>query len=329
MKDIPQKSPILLAVGFTLVAIVIATVVCVAVADLGAPENLLNLWPLSVGLIGFSVVAWTNPQVRNRALVLFAIATAALVLFVLRSVTEIYWPIQAALIALLVGTLLHMWRSPVDQLGARLAPADLKWVWIGLLMGLLPTAGPYLILRLLGFPAVEANPEWAWIDTPVLGAIHILVAAGILLLNNLVGEEAGWRGWLTTTLKGKLSRRSLVWGLALLFAVWHIPFDIIIAGMDAGNLVVNQITRLLMGAAFLYFFVASDGRLLGVCVFHTAHNLVVYEGVSPTGILQPAFEGLDALAYVGLYLSLSIFLVWITGRLARPKMSQWVRSSDA
>lgn len=99
--------------------------------------------------------------------------------------------------------------------------------------------------------------------------------------------------------------------------------------MDAGNLVVNQITRLLMGAAFLYFFVASDGRLLGLCVFHTAHNVVVYEGVSPTGVLQPAFEGLDALAYVGLYLSLSIFLVWITGRLARPNMAQWVRSSDA
>ncbi|RMG08924.1 MAG: CPBP family intramembrane metalloprotease [Planctomycetota bacterium] len=289
------------------------------------PEAVLNAWPLGVGVFGFLFVPGVDA--RRRGLYL-GLAGAAFLLELLGAEVPLP-PFFLGLARLLLGggVLWALGRRPVEALGATLAGARARELALAALVGLLPTAGPWLALW-LARPAVLAwNPAWRYAGEGGGAAATALAgAAAILFANTVVGEEAGWRGYLLRELRGRATRRRLVWGTALLFACWHLPFDLLVARMDGPNLVVNALTRYLMGLVYVHLFVGGRGSLLPVSVAHVAHNFVLYQLVGPRGLLATQPAGLEALVVVAGYLLGSLFWVFFLGRRARAAYAEWVRS---
>lgn len=144
----------------------------------------------------------------------------------------------------------------------------------------------------------------------------------ILYLNGLVGEEAGWRTFLVRRMSWSYSRKQVSWLSSLLFALWHIPFDIIVAHLDPVNLVVNQGVRLLNGATFACFFIYSGWSLIPVVLFHTAHNFVGYDIVKPTGPFRATFDDTQGLIFVLFYVLITVAILLKVRRMA-VRRNQW------
>ncbi len=307
---------------FVVSAFATAAAIAAAVGYEWLPKAALNAWPLAVGTIGLALTQRVEAPRRG---VYLGLIVAAFVLELVGAELPIA-PIALGIarIALLALVLLTLYRRPIDEIGATTDGVNWRTISFGAVVGLLPTAGPWLAVWVTRPAALVLNPEWRYADEPLWGAIAALVGAGaILFVNTVVGEEAGWRGYLVRELRGRTTRRRLVWGTALVFALWHIPFDIFIGDMDAPNLVVNQFSRYTMGLVYVHVFIRTGGSLIPVSVAHAMHNFVLYQLIAPRGLLAPEPAGLEGLAVAGGYLLMAVALVFVVGRQARAIYPEW------
>lgn len=103
------------------------------------------------------------------------------------------------------------------------------------------------------------------------------VVATVILVNGL-GEETGWRGFLTDHLLPIHGRsRTTLW-VALLWALWHLPLFWLHAGMAAlvGPVLIGWLFALVCGAFVLAQVYLATGRsILCVALWHAAYNMMV------------------------------------------------------
>lgn len=76
----------------------------------------------------------------------------------------------------------------------------------------------------------HSSPSRGWGNLTIQSLIaHIAVNAlvGVAIVSFLAFfEEIGWRGWLLPRLKDRLGARRAIVAVAILWAVWHVPFEL-------------------------------------------------------------------------------------------------------
>ena len=151
-------------------------------------------------------------------------------------------------------------------------------------------------------------------NATLLMAIFIFAGVGMTWhLASAVGEEIGWRGFLTPALMRFVSLpvASLITGL--LWAVWHLPI-ILYTSYNAGTndlgIQIANFTLLCVGISMIMGYLrVKSGSLWTASVMHAAHNIFIlslldrmtlkYEGTwryaGEFGVLLPLVVALFAL----------------------------------
>lgn len=121
-------------------------------------------------------------------------------------------------------------------------------------------------------------------DIPKLFGIQLLVSIGIGPLANAVfalGEEAGWRGYLTPLLMKSYGKRNGLLLSGLIWSIWHWPL-IIFGGYQYGTgypfapwtgLLINTIFMIAFGIILTWLYEAS-GSILASALAHGGLNAV-------------------------------------------------------
>jgi len=224
--------------------------------------------------------------------------------------------LNMTLIGLLIVVLFSFWKFPLYRIGAYFSSGLAHALGFAILFGFMPQGFSYAILDLIFPGSVIINPNWLHVKNPSSGTLLLIVSFLVLYLNTLIGEEAGWRGYLVRGMAEKYSRGKLVWLSSLLFAFWHIPYDLIIFHMDPINLMLNQTVRFLNGAAFAYFFVATRWSLIPVALFHTIYNFVLYRIVNPSGPFLPQLTNIQGLLFLIIQLIITVAVLLIVRQWA-------------
>lgn len=154
------------------------------------------------------------------------------------------------------------WRFPTIWWLVALSPLAL----LGLTLGVMRLAGQDLP-RFGDFAAFGGLPAYGVVVTFLL----------VLVLNG-IGEEAGWRGYLQDRLQRRLDPLPATLIVALVWAVWHTPFFLILAtyaGFNAMTLVMFPV-GLASGAVVLTWLYNHTGRsILAVAIWHALYNMAV------------------------------------------------------
>jgi len=214
------------------------------------------------------------------------------------------------------------WARPLPQMGAHFASGMARAIGLAIFLGIMPFGFAYAILACIFPGALVINTEWRYAGNPTVGALMIPLSFSILFLNGLIGEEAGWRGFLVKGMSASYGRGKCIWLSSVLFALWHLPFDLMIAHLDPVNLIVNQGVRLLTGATFAFFFVATGWSLIPVSLLHTTYNFVNYSIVNSNGPIVARLTDLQGLIFVILNLLFTIAVLTIARRLAT-RWAEW------
>jgi uncharacterized protein len=169
-----------------------------------------------------------------------------------------------------------------------LALGAVAWVAI-LLLGKTPPSAA----ALAHFPGLPEH----W---PLAG-----VAAALILVNG-VGEETGWRGFLTERLLPKNGHFRATLIVALLWSLWHLPLFWLNAGMAAlvGPVLIGWLFALICGAFVLAQVYFAAGRsILCAALWHAAFNMVV-SSEGDTALFaassRPCVGGADLLTFKAL-----------------------------
>jgi membrane protease YdiL (CAAX protease family) len=86
----------------------------------------------------------------------------------------------------------------------------------------------WLTLQADGLFHTPGSRGWGTLTTQALiGRIAINAVAGLLIVSFLaLFEEVGWRGWLLPRMKDRIGGRRAVVAVSLIWALWHIPFQL-------------------------------------------------------------------------------------------------------
>ena len=276
----------------------------------GLSKNWLNLWPISAGMIGLIFLPKSSLRLKS-VYVLVSLAVVSLLIF------RGYWPegkipINGMLVGLFFIVIYLIKKHPLKSIGLTSNLFNVNNITMAAFLGLGPHIITYIILFFKNSNCLTVNPKWEFLEQPAYGVLSIFTSFFILMLNNIVGEELGWRGYFVNTARGRFSRSSFIWLNVLLFSLWHLPYDILILKMDIVNLLINQASRVLSGLVFFYVFILFDSSVLLVSITHSFSNLFLYNIVSAKGPFSSHFSGIEGLVYVGLYfVSLLVVVVFL------------------
>ena len=126
-----------------------------------------------------------------------------------------------------------------------------------------------------------------------------LSTVSFILAVLIVGEEAGWRGFLLPYLLQRLAPMSSAWIVGLIWAVWHLPNfvlpDFPHYGLPFGAFLLMTLA---FSVLFTWLHLKTAGSLLIATLFHAALNLSSLAGVEPSREywLKAVVYGLVALA---------------------------------
>lgn len=260
-------------------------------------------------------------------LVLFSAAMDALTIatgFAMLVVVGLMWSVAAA--AFLT---LRLCGLPLGELGWSWGPARYHVIAVVLpiVYGLI-AYGLAGALGLADFPAAghfDAIAQAQHLD--VLGApFGFLVTLALALTVGLVqsmaralGEEIGWRGFLTPRLSALLGFTGASLVVGTIWAVWHMPL-IVFSAYNGGGDVRFEL------ASFFVMVVSTTGTFtwlrlrsasLWPCVtFHAAHNLIIQQVFDNLTVRGPGH--ITMVGEFGVVLAATVLVVslpfWIMGR---------------
>jgi membrane protease YdiL (CAAX protease family) len=228
-----------------------------------------------------------------------------------RFIFAMMWCPAAA--AILVSLLIA---RPFAAMGWRV-PA-LRYLLLGIAIPVTYTAITYLLAWRTG--AGERNPEFSW---SVGGLVFAWLSGCVFAL----GEEIGWRGFLTPLLARTLSFTKVAMIVGVIWAVWHFP-PIVRGDYGGGesvpfSLICFTLMLLGMNLAITWLRLAS-GSIWPAVLMHGTHNVVIQSVWSPltndtamtSKVVGEFGVGLAALAV----LAGTIALIWIARRSMRSDM---------
>jgi membrane protease YdiL (CAAX protease family) len=174
--------------------------------------------------------------------------------------------IAAVLVSLVIA-------RPFAAMGWRI-PA-VRYLVLGIAIPVAYTAITYLLAWRTG--AGERNPEFSW---NVGGLVFAWFSGCVFAL----GEEIGWRGFLTPLLARTLSFTKVAMIVGVIWAVWHFP-PILRGDYGSGESVTFSLTcftlmLLGMNLAITWLRLAS-GSIWPAVLMHGTHNVVIQSVWSP------------------------------------------------
>ena len=162
-------------------------------------------------------------------------------------------------------------REGIRTLLGRLALWRVGWNWWGAAVLVQPVL---LVLAGLVYNWIWGNPS---ITIQALGAPAAFVINIIFLAIATLGEEIGWRGVALPGLQFRQSAFKASLTLGLLWAVWHIPFWLLLDTFDQfgwSYLALNFIFVLPLTFYMTWFFNHSRSSLLLPVAFHLSFNIL-------------------------------------------------------
>lgn len=149
-------------------------------------------------------------------------------------------------------------------------------------------ADPATVAKLaarLGWP--QAGPA-----VVVIGYVLLTGTIGIVTsLSSALGEEIGWRGYLTPRMVGQIGFTPAVLVLSVIWAAWHMPL-ILFSTYNQGApmwLTLPCFTVMVFGQTMVFVWLRLRSRSLWPCaMLHAAHNLFVQQVFTPLTGPRPA-----------------------------------------
>jgi uncharacterized protein len=169
-------------------------------------------------------------------------------------------------------------RNGLRELLARMCQLGPHWPR-NLVLALSPLAlgvVAYLAMHFMGKPLPSATAFAHFPGLPVHWPLASVVAT-VLVVNGL-GEETGWRGFLTERLLLTHGRFKATLWVALLWSFWHLPLFWLNVGMAslAGPVLIGWLFALVCGAFVLsYVYLATGHSILCVALWHAGYNMMV------------------------------------------------------
>ena len=175
-----------------------------------------------------------------------------------------------------------------------------RWQWIAFLTPITYGLIAYFIIWTAGFGGVP-DPKfleevgyhlglvgWTPMATVLIGVLIFGAVGMIWHVGSSLGEEIGWRGFLTPQLLRITSFpiASLITGLA--WAVWHMPI-IYFTKYNAGpvdlHLQMANFTLMAVSISFIMtYFLLKTGSLWSATIIHAAHNAYILSILQPMTI---------------------------------------------
>lgn len=172
-----------------------------------------------------------------------------------------------------------------------------RWHWWAIALGLYPAvlALGYAVSTALGLEALEPRPAgpWTWLVPDVLlTSLYFLIGGGGL-------EEPGWRGFFLTDLQKRFRPLPASLILAVVWALWHLPF-FWFGGAQGG----------LLGVVFYLLLEVAPLAVLFTALFNRTGGslpiaMLLHVSVNVTPVFLPAStlgSGLWLLLMIGLAL---------------------------
>ncbi|MFC0120354.1 CPBP family intramembrane glutamic endopeptidase [Pseudoalteromonas xiamenensis] len=170
--------------------------------------------------------------------------------------------------------------------------------------------------------------ESAYITSfPTMTMLGFLLQGTLYAAHSAIGEEIGWRGYLTPTLLQYCSPFQTSLMVGILWSLWHYPIIVLgLYGTDV-DLVYQLICFSLMtiGVNFIYtWFRVKSGSLWTGLLLHSSHNLYIQHVFNPmtlnTGKTDYVIgEFRAALAIFGLF---TVILVLLNKRTFNDNLSK-------
>ena len=239
-----------------------------------------------------------------------------------RYATGIMWcPGLAALVtcrihAIRIAVLGWHWAGVRYQAASYLLPAVYTLVAYAVIWGtdLGSFPNPTFLRESVAAVGIDAMPVWAAVTLMVvLNAVYGFVRS----CANALGEEIGWRGFLTPQLvrtRG-FTGASLITGC--IWAVWHYPI-LLFADYNLGTpgwYALSCFTVMVIGMSVIYtWFRLKTGSLWTATFLHASHNLFIQGIFTPlTGDTGPTRYAVDEFGFV-LPLVIGATAVWFWRR---------------
>jgi membrane protease YdiL (CAAX protease family) len=176
-----------------------------------------------------------------------------------------------------------------------------RWQWLAFVIPLGYTAVAYAIIWLSGyggFPdpkfVVSTRASLGWTSAPdwwvLVGYFLLIGSAGMpLSMAFALGEEIGWRGFLTPRLTARFGFKAAALLTGAIWTVWHLP---LVFFADYNNSApswfgVTCFAALMLGMSVIMAWLRlSSGSLWTAAVFHASHNQFVQVFFTPATSLS-------------------------------------------
>lgn len=185
-------------------------------------------------------------------------------------------------------------KGAARQLLGRLADWRAGWFWwlaAGIFQPLL------LIAAGVSYNWLKGATEVAFIPW---GGAAALVVNIIMLLIAVLGEEIGWRGVALPALLKRYPAWQASLGLGLLWAIWHVPFWLLLDTFDQfgwGYIGMSILFLFPLTVYITWFYNHSQFNLVLSVLFHLTFNIVT-NAVLPVTLTPGAFALVGALEWV-------------------------------
>jgi membrane protease YdiL (CAAX protease family) len=128
---------------------------------------------------------------------------------------------------------------------------------------------------------IKGTPPWA--DAALLIVLHASFGF-VRACSSALGEEIGWRGFLTPHLTAKLGFRRASVLTGLIWAIWHYPI-LLFADYNTGTpgwYALTCFTVMIVAMSVIYaWFRLKTGSLWTATFLHASHNLVLQTILTP------------------------------------------------
>lgn len=146
----------------------------------------------------------------------------------------------------------------------------------------------------------------------------ILNFALVLMVGGPLGEELGWRGYLTPALRSNLGWRSASLIVGLVWGAWHLPLFFVAETPQSNIPIPMFLLNILAGAVvFGWLFEKTQGSVLPAIVLHTSLN--GWAGV--LGIVSNPESGKLYTLVTGFLVLVALALLTSTDRSASERIS--------